>query len=455
LTEQTDIGLLRIQNLSTSIGQLRALADDIESGERSFLLTGGEHYLLPLRQAASSLDPQIDACTRYAKEEPPAVRAEVAKLASFVKRRLAQANQVLDTQKLKGFGPALDLTNSGDSETTMNSIRLSSGELQVQLGSEESDYLRRQRRLNYSAFVFFIIGSLALTGLMVWVYNALVSYLHVRDEAIDRFQRLNEDLERRVEERTRDLTQANEELQQFAYVASHDLQEPLRTITSFTQLLETRYKGRLDEDADEFIGYIVASSRRMTDLINGLLALARLRKKGQHAVPVPFDKMLDEARLSLHAAIQESGAQIHHGPLPALAVDSMQFTQVFQNLLSNAIKYRRESAPLIHVEAKREGTHWVISVSDNGRGFDPHFSERIFGLFQRLNTRDVQGTGMGLSIARKIVESHGGRMWAESAEGVGSTFFFSLPVSLEVSREEKVGEKAEPVITAQRQTSAP
>jgi light-regulated signal transduction histidine kinase (bacteriophytochrome) len=265
----------------------------------------------------------------------------------------------------------------------------------------------------------------------LWLYNALLSYLHARDAANVELQRVNAELESRIEERTKDLTRANEELQQFAYVASHDLQEPLRTITSFTQLLETRYKGRFDEDADEFIGYIVASSRRMTDLINGLLALGRLRKSGQATTPVSFDDLLREAEISLQAAIRESGAEIQSDPLPALVVDKVQFAQVLQNLISNAIKYRRDEAPRIVIRARRDATSWIFSVSDNGRGFNQEFAERIFGLFQRLHPQEIRGTGMGLSIARRILERHGGRIWAESEEGKGSTFFFSLPLSLE------------------------
>ncbi len=276
---------------------------------------------------------------------------------------------------------------------------------------------------------------------MVWLYNGMLSYLQERDVVDAKLQSVNADLaalntelESRIEERTKDLTQANEELQQFAYVASHDLQEPLRTITSFTQLLEERYKERLDEDADEFIDYIVSSARRMTDLINGLLALARLRKAGQPTIPVAFEKLLEDAELSLHAAICENEADISHGPLPALVVDELQLSQVLQNLISNAIKYRRDDPPRIRIEAKRDVTSWIFSVSDNGQGFNQQFADKIFGLFQRLHGRQVEGTGMGLSIAKKIIERHGGRIWAESTEGVGSTFYFSLPMSLEVPR---------------------
>jgi light-regulated signal transduction histidine kinase (bacteriophytochrome) len=172
----------------------------------------------------------------------------------------------------------------------------------------------------------------------------------------------------------------------------------------------------------------------MTDLINGLLALVRLRKSGQSATPIAFEELLEEAKASLQAAIRESRAEIQNGPLPALIVDRVQFSQLLQNLISNAIKYRRDERPLVRVEAKQDSSDWIFSISDNGQGFDQQYAERIFALFQRLHSRDVEGTGMGLSISRKIVERHGGRIWAESTPGVGSTFHFSLPVSLELTR---------------------
>jgi light-regulated signal transduction histidine kinase (bacteriophytochrome) len=270
-----------------------------------------------------------------------------------------------------------------------------------------------------------------MIAVMFWLYNALMTYLYARDDARDQLEKVNSDLQNRIDNRTRELEEMNSELQQFAYVASHDLQEPLRTITSFSQLLSSRYQGRLDADADEFIGYIVAASRRMTDLINGLLQLVRLRKNSQAIAPVAFERLLEEAEISLQASIRETQARIEHGPLPSLVVDPVQFSQLLQNLISNAIKYRSVEVPHIVIQARRDRGNWIFSVSDNGGGFDQEFAERIFGLFQRLHGREVEGTGMGLSISRKIVERHGGRIWAESKEGEGSTFFFSLPSALE------------------------
>lgn len=432
-SEHTGIRLLALQSLSAAVNRLRSLAQDAESGERGFLLTGDEHYLLPLDQGSAWLPDEIHLCLMYARERPE-LEGEIRRLTTLVQKRFDEANQVLTAQRAKGFATALEITRSGASEQTMNEIRRTADDLQTKLNAQQLAYLDRQRNVNRWAFALFLVGTLVMIVVLVWLYNALLSYIRARDRAHAQLQALNAELEARIEERTRELQRSNEELQQFAYVASHDLQEPLRTITSFTQLLETRFKGQMGEDADEFIQYIVNASRRMTDLINGLLAIVRLRKEGQPTAPVSFEKLLDEAEVTLQGSIRETGARIEHGPLPSLVVDHVQLLQLLQNLLSNAIKYRRSEPPLIRVEAKRDSTNWTFSVSDNGQGFDQQFAERIFGLFQRLHRGPVEGTGMGLSIARRIVERHGGRIWAESKPGVGSTFYFSLPVSLESSR---------------------
>jgi signal transduction histidine kinase len=430
-SEQTDDRLLSSQNLGSCVERLHGLADETQAAERSYLVTGDEDYVHIFRRASATLPSQINSCNRAADGRPADFRRQITGAEALVQNRFKQAEQVFEIQRALGFGSAIETVKNNNSESTMNDIRRKFGELEAKLGDEQSRYRERQRSLTRFAYLSFIIGSLILLAVMFWLYSSQLSNLHARDVANAQLQRVNAELESRIQERTKDLTRANEELQQFAYVASHDLQEPLRTITSFTQLLETRYKGRLDEDADEFIGYIVASSRRMTDLINGLLALGRLRKSGQATGPVSFDELLDEAKISLQAAIRESGAEILSDSLPSLVVDRIQFAQVLQNLISNAIKYRREVPPCIRINARRDVTSWVFSVSDNGRGFNQQFAERIFGLFQRLHPHEARGTGMGLSIARRILERHGGRIWAESQEGVGTTFFFTVPLSLE------------------------
>jgi PAS domain S-box-containing protein len=228
-----------------------------------------------------------------------------------------------------------------------------------------------------------------------------------------------------------ELSQSNDELQQFAYVASHDLQEPLRMVASYTQLLAKRYKGQLDADADEFIDFAVDGCNRMQALIQDLLAYSRSGSSGKAVRKISSENALSEALTNLHATIEESGAIVTHDALPSIITDDTQLALVFQNLVGNGIKYRGVEAPHVHVSAtKNGGKEWIFSVRDNGLGIEPQYFERIFILFQRLHGRqEFKGTGIGLAICKKIVERLGGRIWVESQPEEGSTFYFSLPES--------------------------
>jgi signal transduction histidine kinase len=245
-------------------------------------------------------------------------------------------------------------------------------------------------------------------------------------------RRAEEDLARKVEE----LARSNADLEQFAYVASHDLQEPLRMVAAYTQLLAERYRGKLDENADKFIGYASEGALRMQTLIQDLLAFSRVGRNGIACGRVDCDAAMEEVLKSLGPAMQESGAVVTHGELPAVWADRSQMAQVFQNLIGNAIKFRGKEPPVISVQAEKAGQQWLFSVSDNGIGIAPEYAENIFVVFQRLHARtEYPGNGIGLAICKKIIERNGGKIWVEAQAGHGSVFKFTMPCDAPAEKE--------------------
>ena len=268
---------------------------------------------------------------------------------------------------------------------------------------------------------------LPLTGYGIWVSWELG---REKNDLVEARQKL--------EESVAELGRSNADLQQFAYVASHDLQEPLRMVSSYTQLIARRYKGKLDADADEFIAFAVDGANRMQRLILDLLAYSRVNTAGRQFEPTAMETVLKAALNNLTNAVKESQAIITHDPLPAVMGDDKQLAQLFQNLLSNAVKFGGAQPPRIHISAKQTDGEWLFSVRDHGIGLDPQYADRIFVIFQRLHTREeYPGTGIGLAICKKIVERHGGRIWVESELGKGATFYFTM-------RDEEPGTSAHP-----------
>ncbi len=230
--------------------------------------------------------------------------------------------------------------------------------------------------------------------------------------------------------RVQELAQSNAELEQFAYVASHDLQEPLRMVASYTELLAERYRGKLDEQADKYIQYATSGALRMQTLIQDLLAFSRVGRRGMERKSTDCAAVLEGVLRSLSAAIESNGAKISQEQLPTVMANPIQLGQVFQNLIANAIKFRGTTAPEIHIAAERHGEEWVISVADNGIGIAPEHGSEIFTVFNRLHTHEeYPGNGIGLSICKKIIEQHGGKIWLEPHAGPGATFRFTLPAN--------------------------
>ena len=227
-----------------------------------------------------------------------------------------------------------------------------------------------------------------------------------------------------------ELARSNQDLEQFAYVASHDLQEPLRMVATYTQLLEERYRGQLDDDADKFIHYAVDGALRMQTLVQDLLAFSRVGRQGTDLQSTDCNAVVETAVKNLQAAVDKSGAQVMHDHLPTVVADGSQLLQVFQNLIGNAIKFRGSEPPAIHVSASKRGMEWVFSVADNGIGIAPEHAEIIFAVFKRLHTRaEYPGSGIGLAICKKIIERQGGKIWVESQPGKGSTFKLTIPAA--------------------------
>jgi signal transduction histidine kinase len=271
---------------------------------------------------------------------------------------------------------------------------------------------------------FIRAGLVAVLVTVIVVMIGSLLFMRIAEAMIRELRILNETLTYR----TRDLARSNRELEQFAYVASHDLQEPLRIVGSYAQLLGKRYKGRLDADADDFIAYLVDGAARMQRLIDDLLAFSRVGTRGKPFEPTDCAAVLKDAIDNLAMTVQESGARITADPLPTVVADGSQLVLLFQNLIGNAVKFRGETPLHVRVSAHRDNREWVFSVQDNGMGIDPEYRDRIFIIFQRLHTREkYPGTGIGLAIAKKIVERHGGKIWVESQPNEGSTFFFTIP----------------------------
>ncbi len=283
----------------------------------------------------------------------------------------------------------------------------------VILQRPEKDVLQPVNKIVIGLFVF--AGLSLLIGIII-AYDGMEMFYSIRSLSV------------KLEHTLGDLQRSNKELEQFAYIASHDLQEPLRKVASFTQLLERRYKGEMGPDADRYIGYIVDGAKRMSMLISDLLCFSRIGTSTRKFAPADCNGVVRRVIEDLQKVIEEKGAVVTFDSLPSIIADETQLGMVFQNLIGNAIKFHGQEPPRVHASARREGNEWVFSVRDNGIGIEQDYFDRIFVMFQRLHSKaQFPGTGIGLAICKKVVERHGGRIWVESEFGRGSTFYFRIP----------------------------
>jgi signal transduction histidine kinase len=406
-----------------------------ESAQRGFLLSGDETY----RKSCDEMLAQTQAGLRRIRvltADNPVQQRALDRIEPLINARIAILEQVSEIRESHGLNAAVKAVQGGAGNHAMEAVRDSIQSME----QEENDLLvGRMREENATATLVgrAIVFGNALSFLFLFVAGVLIyQEMDRRKHAEESVQQLNADLEHRVTERTaelrlrtEDLARSNSELQQFAYVASHDLQEPLRMVASFTQLLAKRYNDKLGDDAREFIHFAVDGATRLQTLITDLLSYSRV---GTHAKPLTCmdaDRVLDRVLASLKLTIQETSAQITREKLPAVMADEIQLGQLLQNLLTNALKFRGADVPRIHISSIEEGGFWRISVRDNGIGIAPEHTDRIWVIFQRLHTKaEYPGTGIGLAICKKIAERHGGSIRVEPTPGGGSTFSFTIPI---------------------------
>ncbi len=431
------------REVQTAIQDLLVSLTDAETGRRGFILTGDPSYLAAVEGTAAKVSTTIQRLADLTRDNP-------------VQQNNVELLDRLVNDRLEVLRTTAQLGRAGQDEAVRDLERRNGLATSTQLSKATAQMMAEENRLldlrrqatttaDLETSVILIAGSIATIVLLVWAYRIVRRYAAEREgaeaevrqanrqlqEKIAQLNQFNEELEDRVKERTASLERSNLDLQQFAFVASHDLQEPLRMVVSYAGLLKKVCQGKLDADAEKYMAFAVDGAMRMQTLIRDLLTYAQTGSQEPVLTRARLNDVVGQARYSLLESIRETGAEITAGPLPDLDLDPLKMSLVFQNLLSNAIKFRRPgSNPRIHIAAEREAGEWRVSVRDEGIGFQPEYAERIFVAFQRLHGRGkYPGTGIGLAICKRIIEGHGGRIWAESHPDAGATFHFTMPAS--------------------------
>lgn len=419
---------LTTDNFLGSLGGLLSLVKDAETGQRGYLLTNQAQYLHPYENSARVLNIQLSKTEKEAAVNGVPT-AQIQQLHDLVVAKMTELHLTIDLKRAQGLPAALQEVDSGRGQAYMDQLRDLVRNITSKQRGTLLEHLEHQRQDQF--LLEWVLGIGVLSGLLT-LYLAVRTgelYARERDRAEIEIRRINESLEVRVKERTAELQRSNDDLLQFAYIASHDLQEPLRTIGSYIGLISRRYSAQLDESAQTYMRFAIDGAGRMQTLINDLLQYSRAGTQAVTKESVSAEQIVSAALRNLEVSIREKGARIHYKDLPNVLADGTKLTQVFQNLIGNAIKFHKpDTAPEVTIRASRESDVWVFTVSDNGVGFEEKYTDRIFQVFQRLHgVGKYPGNGIGLAITKRIVEHHGGRLWAVSKLGVGSSFCFTLP----------------------------
>jgi signal transduction histidine kinase len=407
----------RTNELVKELEKLLSVLKDVEVAQREYILTGDDEYVGRIGVARSEVHAAVNRLQAIGAE-----RRWMELLRTAIPQKFDEIETTVNFRRSGDFTAASNVILQNRGSQAMDDIRTIVHNMML----EENRRLERGSNAQEQNFLRTMVMSALILGLDFVLLGSL--FILVRREA-RQARELQAELERRVALRTEELQRSNEDLQQFAYVASHDMKEPLRMISSYASLLQRRYEGRLGEDADTFIGYIVDGVRRMNLLITDLLEYSRAgQAEDDESVQVDPEIVLRSVLENLNVTIADSKAKITHDRLPLVSYDPVRMSQLLQNLIGNAIKYSSpERPPVVHLSAVLTEDDTVFSVRDNGPGIAPEHRETIFGIFKRLHGKDVEGTGIGLAMCRRIVERHGGRIWVESEPGQGATFRFTVP----------------------------
>jgi signal transduction histidine kinase len=424
------------QQVLAQVDQLLLSITEAESSQRAYSLTQEEYYATEFNSVRQRVTTQLPVVRSLVGDNLTQQR-RMDELTPAVMKRLEGLQRLIDLRR-RGQNAFVQGATPIRREGTllMTSIRALVAGLKREEERLLEARLKEQDMAEFQLAVSFLAGLLINITLLYRAYKLLIRYGTERDAAEAEIRTLNEDLEHRVKERTAELqetnqqlTRSNEDLSRFAHVASHDLQEPLRTVASYAGLLAHRYGSKLEGDAALYLTMIISGAKRMQNQVQDLLRYSRTDAQKLRYENFSLSALLEEIKDDLAAAIQEKKAEIKAGPLPKIRADRTKMLQVLENLISNALKFSQpDTPPAIEINVTTEANQWVVTVSDNGIGFEPEFGEKIFIIFQRLHSVGTYpGTGIGLAICKRIVEAHGGRIWATSSPGAGSTFSFTVP----------------------------